>query len=137
MGVKSAEQEAYEQSSGYVYFIAAGEPPAAIKIGVTKADSFAKRLSTHQGSNHEPLRVLGVIESTSGERPMAEAMRLEGELHSRFAHLQRFEKGWVGSEWFSAAPVLMTYIDENTTPPGELGLPESVARPGPGLNDTT
>ncbi len=135
MATKSAEQDAWERSQGYVYFIGAGNPPAAIKIGVTKAGAFPGRLRSHQSSNHEPLRVLGVIRSPDGERPMAEAMRLEGELHSRFAHIQRFEKGWVGSEWFNAAPELLAFIEKHTRPPGELGLPESIARPGPGLGD--
>ena len=46
------------------------------------------------------------------------------------------DRQWVGSEWFNAAPVLLAFIEEHTMPPGELGLPESIARPGPGLGDS-
>jgi hypothetical protein len=40
---------------GFVYFIGAGDPLKAIKIGVSIKTGFAQRLRHLQSSNHEPL----------------------------------------------------------------------------------
>ena len=130
---KSADQDAWERSPGYVYFIAAGDPPIAVKIGVTKESKLKDRVGEHQGSNHEPLRLLGAIPFRDSERPTADAYAHEQELHKRYAHLRRFQPGWAGHEWFTASPDLLDYIRSVVTPPSQLGVPESEARPGPGL----
>jgi len=130
---KSPFQDAWERSPGFVYFIAAGNPPVAIKIGVTKQSEFPHRFRALQGSNHEPLRLLGVIPFDEGERPMKAAELKEAELHQRFTHLRRFEAGWVGSEWFTASPELEEFIGRHSVSPIARGLPEAIARPRSGL----
>jgi hypothetical protein len=97
---RSEFQDRWERSAGYVYFLAAGDPPIAIKIGITTQATLKPRVMRIQGSNHEPLPLLGVIAISDGERPMNAALQLEGELHRQFFHLQRFERGRVAVEWF-------------------------------------
>jgi len=70
MEEKISEQEKWEQSPGYVYFIAAGNPIAAIKIGVTIQLGMKNRLRSHQSPNHEPLKIPAVISFECMERPM-------------------------------------------------------------------
>ncbi len=113
--------------------MAAGNPCVAIKIGITKQATLRQRLGSLQGSNHEPLTLLGVIPFAEGKHPMKDAQRKERELHGLFAHLQRFEKGWVGSEWFTPAPDLHSFIAEHAVAPETLGVVECIARHGPGL----
>jgi hypothetical protein len=60
---------------------------------------------------------------------MLAAQTREGELHRQFAHLQRFERGWVGSEWFTCAADLLDFIREHALPPDQLGLPSTIGRP--------
>jgi hypothetical protein len=114
---------------GVVYFIAAGRPPVAIKIGVTQRFKVANRLRAIQGSNHEPIDLLGVICFELGDKPLFEAERREAALHRQFAHLQRFEHGWCGFEWFTSAPELLEFIAANAVPPQTVDLPRSVCRP--------
>jgi len=118
---------------GFVYFIGAGDPLKAIKIGVTLATGFANRLRHHQSSNHEPLRVLGIIDFTKPGMSMRAAEELERSLHKRFAAHQRFQASWVGSEWFNPHEEIVAYIQEHCIPCGSLKLVESVAKFGPGL----
>jgi hypothetical protein len=94
---------------GVLYFIAAGRPPVAIKIGVTQGFKVTSRLRAIQGSNHEPIDLLGVICFEAGEKPLFDAERREAELHRKFAHLQRFEHSWCGFEWFTSAPDLLEF----------------------------
>ena len=133
MAAKGAEQEIWERSEGYVYFVAAGDPPVVVKIGITTAPRLGNRVREHQGSNHEPLRLLGAIPFRDSERPMADAQAREQSLHRQFADLQRFEAGWAGSEWFTATPGLLAFIESVAKSPAELRAPESEAKPGPGL----
>jgi T5orf172 domain len=119
---------------GFVYFIGAGDPLKAIKIGVTLTTSFKSRLRGHQSSNHEPLRVLGIIEFSGPDRNMRTAEQLERSLHKQFAAHQRFQAAWVGSEWFNPHQDLLDYIHSNCTSCLDFGLPESVAKHGPGLS---
>ena len=121
---------------GYLYFIGAGDPLKGIKIGVTIATGFKARLRSHQSSNHEPLRVLGIIDFASPGKGMREAELLERSLHERFAQHQRFQNHWVGYEWFNAHPSILEFIKQNCVSCSTLGLPESVAKLGPGLNGT-
>ena len=129
----SESQEEWERSPGFVYFLAARTPPLAIKIGVTKQTSLLQRLRAIQGSNHEPLRLLGLISTRTSERPMVEAERIEKELHRRFAHLQRFQSGWVGAEWFTSSSDILEFIEEHAEDPETYGMPTIIAKPGPGL----
>ena len=127
-------EDKWERSCGYVYFIAAGDPSIAVKIGISTERDLKRRFSTIQSSNHEPLSLLGVIRFEGSERPMLDAQRHEKSLHVRFARLQRMQSGWTGSEWFTATPELMEYVSSVTSPPHEHDLPCSVARHGPGLD---
>jgi Meiotically up-regulated gene 113 len=70
--------------AGLLYFVAAGRPPVAIKIGVTQATSMKTRLKAIQSANHEPVELLGVIRFDSGEKALLQAERAERELHKRF-----------------------------------------------------
>jgi len=54
--------------------------------------------------------LLGAIPLEQGERPMLAVQPRQGELHRHFAHLQRFEREWVGSEWFTCAEELLDFI---------------------------
>lgn len=132
MVAKTESGDRWERSPGYVYFIGVGVPPTAIKIGVSTQRDIVRRLSTLQGGNHEPLTLLAVIPFEGGERPMVEAAKREAELHARFAPLQRFRRGWAGSEWFTASPELLDFISKETVSPSQRGLPPSIAKPGPG-----
>lgn len=118
---------------GFVYFIGAGDPLKAIKIGVTIATGFKSRLRGHQSSNHEPLRVLGVIDFTMPGQNMLLAEKLEQLLHKQFAAHQRFQASWVGCEWFNPHPDILAYIQASCVNCSDLGLPDSVAKHGPGL----
>jgi hypothetical protein len=82
---KSTDQDKWERSPGYVYFIAAGDPPLAIKIGITIQSGLKQRLRAHQSSNHEPLRILKLIPFDSQNRPMVAAQELESELHTKYS----------------------------------------------------
>jgi hypothetical protein len=119
------------RSPGVVYFIAAGSPPVAIKIGMaaqtksnTLKSTISRRLSQIQSSNHELVELLGVIYLAEGEYPTREAEILERELHLEFEHLQRFAKNTRGAEWFTASPELVSKVQSIATSPEELGLPK-------------
>ena len=117
------EQENWERSPGYVYFIAAGDPPVAIKIGITKKDKLKDRIREHQGSNHESLKLLGVVPFLDSKRPMKDAESHEKELHDKFEKFQR-RKG-AGYEWFTADSELLEYIEKNASPIPESDVPMS------------
>ena len=131
---RSSYQDEWERSPGYVYFIGAGDPVKAVKIGVTKQKGIIQMLRHHQTSNHEPLRILAVIPFEATERPMLKAEEKEKELRTKFAHLQRFKSGWIGSEWFTVSDDLLAEIDKIGIKPKELGIKDSVIIPGPGLD---
>ena len=113
---------------GLLYFIGAGRPPVAIKIGVTQATKMQERLKQIQSANHEPIELLGVIRFDSGEKPLLQAERAERELHKRFASTQRLVDWTVCYEWFITSRELLGYIAANATPPEQLGLPRSLAQ---------
>jgi hypothetical protein len=119
----------WKRSLGIVYFLAAGNPPVAIKIGSAIRQGMKRRLQGLQCGNHETLELLGVLCVSEGEHPRIEADRIEREHHKRFAHLQRFKDTYVGHEWFTAAPELLVYIAEHTIPPEQVGLPRLVGVP--------
>jgi hypothetical protein len=136
MKPKSSHQDKWEKSPGYLYIIGAGEPVLAIKIGVTVQHGLKNRLRAHQSSNHEPLRIMKLISFNDHERPMIAAEKKEKELHLRFAHLQRFQKGWVGAEWFSVTNEILDFVNEIGLSPNELNEVDSLAKLGPGILNT-
>lgn len=113
---------------GLLYFIAAGRPPVAIKIGVTQATTMKTRLKAIQSANHEPVELLGVVRFDSGDKPLLQAERVERELHKRFASLQRNVDWSVGYEWFTTSQELLDYIATHAIQPEHLGLPRSLAQ---------
>ena len=114
------------RSPSVIYFIAAGSPPTAIKVGVTKRTSVRNRLQTTQTHNHEPVELLGVIPFDTGEFPMRAAEDQERLLHIRFAALNRFKPHTRGAEWLATSPELLRTIAETATLPETLGLPRFV-----------
>ena len=118
---------------GFLYFIGAGNPLKAIKIGVAIKSGFTQRLRHPQSANHEPLQVLGVIEFSGQDIGMRQAEILERELHKKFHNHQRFLNGWVGSEWFNPAEEILIFMQENASPCEAHNLSATVAKLGPGL----
>jgi hypothetical protein len=127
--------EDWPRRPGVVYFFAAGDPPRAIKIGMTTVEgkrdlkkSIGFRHRQIQSANPDVIRLLGIICFNAGEFPALDAQRREQELHVRFKKLQRFKDNTPGHEWFTATKELQDYIDLNCEPlPKELeitiGLP--------------
>jgi hypothetical protein len=140
LGGERPTAEWWYKRPGVVYFFAAGDPPAAIKIGMTTvrtekdqvqdADWCACILHRHkqiQSANHETIKLLGVIRFSDGEQPTRDAEKHERELHKRFAALQRFKPYTCGAEWFRPGNKLLDYIEANAEKlaeyPGVIGLP--------------
>lgn len=131
----SPSTEAWWRNPGVIYFIAAGEPTVAIKIGMAAVTdnrslkaAVERRLSQIQSSNHERLRLLGVIHfthETYGEYPTQCAEAKERELHKEFEHLRRFAPYERGAEWFNPSPELLARIEVVATKPEALELPRS------------
>lgn len=116
----------YYSKSGVVYFIVAGDPPVAIKIGVSTDERLAQRVREIQGSNHERVTVRGVIHFPklgTEDKPMVRAEERERALHRQFSALQRAPQWHPGHEWFSAGPELMQFIAD------ELGAGRIVPYP--------
>lgn len=113
---------------GAVYFIGAGRPTIAIKIGVTQRDKVGRRLREIQCNNHEPVEVLGLILFEEGNTPLLEAEKREHLLHGLFARHQQIVDGNVGHEWFTAASEILDYIAEHAIAPEQVGSPRSVAK---------
>lgn len=127
---KQTAQEAWEQSPGYVYFIAAGDPAAAIKIGISTEVAFKRRFKTIQGSNHERLKCLGLIPFPT----MNEAQHRENKLHEGFEQFRRRPKGAAGHEWFITDQEIFDYIDTNEdiiSQPLELDITKPKDQTGP------
>ena len=125
--------EAWEQSPGFVYFIAAGEPAAAIKIGISTEATLKSRIRRIQGSNHEKLKLLGLIRFSN----MKDAEAHEQDLHKDFEQFQRHLKGTAGHEWFNPAQDIFDYINTNKEvcpPPPELDITGLQAQTAPGLS---
>ena len=105
-----------------VYFIAAGNPPIAIKIGVTQWQSAKKRIGACQTGNHEALRLIGIHRFIEGDFPLKSAEDKERELHHIFRKWQRFPEGTRGHEWFTASEELIDYIRSHADQPTEHGF---------------
>lgn len=117
-------------SPGVVYFVAAGSPPTAVKIGMaaqtkknTLRSTVVRRLSQIQSSNHELVKLIGIVYFSEGAFPTRDAEILERELHLEFEHLQRFKKHSRGAEWFTAAPELLEKVQSISSSPEEYDLP--------------
>jgi hypothetical protein len=128
------KQAAWWRRGGLVYFFAAGQPPKAIKIGVTSveegrtiSESLRSRLSSIQSSNHETIELLGVIRFVAGEFPTRDAEVKERELHVQYAHLQRFKAHTRAAEWFNVSDDLLAEIEASTEKPETLGVPRIIA----------
>lgn len=111
-----------------LHFIGAGDPLQAIKIAVTLTAGFTRRLRQHQSSNHEALRVLGIIDFGISGRNLRQAEEHERALHTRFTSHQRFQAWQVGYEWFNPHQEILDYIKANCRSCADLGLPDSVAK---------
>jgi hypothetical protein len=114
--------------AGFIYFVAAGAPPVAIKIGVTQQSTMTRRLKSIQSANHELIELLGVIAFSEGDKPLLNAEAAERALHLRFKAHQRFINSSVGSEWFTSSSEIVEYISANCIESETLGLPRSVAK---------
>jgi hypothetical protein len=127
--MKAAEKfgSAWYSGHGMLYFIGAGSPPVAIKIGVANRNGVMRRLKGIQSSNHEFVELLGVVCFEKGDKPMLQAERREQELHKQFAHLQRLKDGHVGHEWFTATPELLAFVEANSVPPEQFNLKRHVS----------
>ena len=109
---------AWWKCPGVVYFVAASDPPIAIKIGMAAVTgsrdlgaTLTRRLSQVQSSNHERIRLMGVIEFKDGDYPTREAEARERKLHSEFSKHCRFKAETRGAEWFDAVPELLEHIE--------------------------
>jgi hypothetical protein len=76
-----------------LYFVGAGEPVEAIKIGV--ATDPRKRLSVIQADQHLPVRIMTTVWIYEFE---------EAQVHRQFAHLR------IRGEWFRPAAELLEVI---------------------------
>lgn len=130
----SSSTIAWWRNPGVIYFIVVGQPPVAIKIGVAAITgsrslraTIVRRLSQIQSSNHELVRLLGVIHFTQGEYPTRDADIRERELHNEFTHLCRFKAYMRGAEWFNPSPELLMHIEKNATKPEALDIPSFVS----------
>ena len=112
-----------------IYFLAAGDPAAAIKIGVTTRSTLLDRMKKTQAHNHEPIELLGVIRFDDGDCPTRDAEDQAQLLRLRFAHLCRFKPHTRGADWFTASPELLKEIAGTTISPENLGFPKSVHTP--------
>jgi hypothetical protein len=132
----SEVQAAWWSCPGILYFFAAGNPPSAIKIGVTALtknctmlEAVKRRFREIQTSNHETVELLGIIAFTEGEYPTRAAEVRERELHIQFAYLQRFKPHTRAAEWFTPAPELIEFVTANSTAPEQLNLPRFIGTP--------
>ena len=128
----SESTRAWWRWPGFVYFLAAGDPAKAVKIGMAAItgkhslkSAVVRRLAQIQSSNHELIELLGVIHFTNGEYPSRDADACERELHNAFRHLQKFRSYYRGAEWFTASPDLLRKIDAISVKPEALELPRT------------
>lgn len=124
----NANQLAWWAKDAVVYFIAAGNPAIAVKIGVTTWGTVSKRLAALQSSNHEILELRGVIPFRGMALPMKDAEDKERELHGMFRALQRAKEGQRGYEWFKADQSLLGFIERDTIRPEVFSFPRQVRK---------
>lgn len=126
----SAHTAEWWQRDGILYFLSAGTPAIAIKIGMASvrpgtsvAAAISDRLRKIQTSNHELVQLIGLVVFTGCHYPTREAEVLERELHIRFFEHRRFTEHTVGAEWFNASPEILAYVDATSERPEALGIP--------------
>jgi hypothetical protein len=115
--------------AGAVYFFGAGNPLVAIKIGVTTIRNDKNKIREEdwhacirhrhkqiQSSNHEPIKLLGVIRFADGEKPARDAELRERSLHKQFGELQLFKPHTMGAEWFKPGTLLLDCIEKESMP---------------------
>ncbi len=122
-----------------VYFFGAGDPPVAVKIGMTTSipdtrdlkQSIRLRHEQIQSANHETIQLLGLIcfDHNKSEFPSRDAEDLEQHLHRKFGEQQRFERRTRGAEWFTSTKELADFIRENSKSPEDLEIPAVIGRP--------
>jgi len=110
----------YYAKDAVIYFLAAGDPPHAIKIGMTGRNELKRRITSIQSANHERIRLVKAIEVLGGDKPALRAEKMERELHIQFASLQRAKKGTVGSEWFDYKEPLISFMETLDSLPEDL-----------------
>jgi hypothetical protein len=125
---------------GVIYFVGAGTPTVAIKIGMaaqtarlTLREAVVCRMSAIQSSNHELVDLLGIIHFTNGDHPTRDAEARERELHLEFEHLARFRAGQHGAEWFTASEPMLERVAQLSSPPDVFGLPRNFSARVPEL----
>ena len=119
-------QQNWWRAPGVIYFLAAGHPASAIRIGVTTRSTLLERMKKAQVHNHESIELLGVIRFDDGEFPTRDAEDQQRLLLARFADLGRFKPLTRGAEWFTAAPELLKWISDTSISPEALGFPRFV-----------
>jgi hypothetical protein len=96
------QNETYGQATGFVYFIAAGDPIQHVKVGYTGGDP-RKRLKALQTANPHKLTILGfVLGNEDYERELHDVMRdyrLAGEWFEYTPHVERIIKGELESDY--------------------------------------
>lgn len=102
----------------------------------TLQTTLTRRLSSIQTSNHELVKLIGIVYFTAGDYPTRDAEIFERELHLEFRHLQRFKQHSRGAEWFTSAPDLISRISEISTIPSSLGLMEIYTEVKLGAHET-
>lgn len=122
----ASKQQKWWAAPGIIYFLGAGNPAAAIRIGVTTRATLLDRMKKTQAHNHEPIELLGVIRYVDGEFPTRDAEDKARQLHDRFAHLCRFKQHTRGADWFTSSPELLELIAETAHSPETLGFPRFV-----------
>lgn len=102
---------------GVIYFIAAGLPPRAIKIGMSQKESLLERLRSIQSSNHEKIRLMGIIEyGPPLEASLKDAEIREQEICRQFHSLAFRKEDQAGHEWFRPESELISFVMDHGAP---------------------
>ena len=122
--VERPNSDWWYKRAGAVYFFGAGDPLVAVKIGVTtikKEKDKVQEVDWHacirhrhkqiQSSNHEAIKLLGIIRYSNGEKPARAAELRERALHKQFKNLQLFKPHTMGAEWFKPSTELLAHIE--------------------------
>ncbi|HKR27686.1 MAG TPA: GIY-YIG nuclease family protein [Terriglobales bacterium] len=104
------------RKAGVLYFIGAGSPPEAIKIGVATGERLFEQLREIHNTNHRDPYLLGIIPFITGEVPMRDAGKYEQQLHKQFAAIQLRRAGAMPAEWFMPTDDLLKLIAERSAP---------------------
>jgi hypothetical protein len=97
---------------GHIYFIQAGEPSQAIKIGWSAYMQVRARLNSMKANTHLPLEIIGAITGTP---------ELEQKLQLACAPYR------IRGEWFRECPEMRRIVDEALATGFETLLPDDIA----------